>query len=423
MINELIDFINESPTAFNATKTCVSMLEENGYEKLLNNKIQKGGKYYITRNDSSVIAFNVGKSLKDPSLQIVASHGDMPALKLKPNPIHKTKNGVGLNIETYGGIMLRPWFDRPLSLAGRVVINDKDKIVSKNFIGDEAFCIIPNMAIHLNREIDNKPLNIPNDITPIVTLNEDFDFNDYLSKKLKIKKENILSFDLYLYPLQKAYTWSNNELISSNHLDNLESVFVSLIGFVNNFNDENINVFAMFDNEEVGSLSMMGADSDFLKMVLEKISTDLKIDYYSLLRQGMMVSFDAAQAYHPNHPELYDVENAPFINKGLAVKFNANQSYTSSSLSYAIFSKLLKDHNIPYQTYSNKTGLRGGSTLGKISSRHVSILSIDIGLPILSMHSSVETGGTKDIETSIDALSIFYKSHLKIDNENNYTIK
>ena len=423
MINDLISFLNDSPTAFGCTKSVKETLEENGYEQLNSKKVKKGGKYYIVRNDTSIIALNIGKKLDDPSLHLCASHTDHPTFKLKPNAIHKTKNGIALNIEPYGGQLLRTWMDRPLSVAGRVVVNEDDKIVSKILVDKEPFCIIPNLAIHLNRDSDNKALNIPADITPIITLSEDFDFNQYLADKVGVKKEDILSHDLFLYPIETAYTWGkDDEFITSGYLDNMSSVYCSLLGFIDNFNDNNINVFVAFDNEEIGSLTYQGADSDFLESVLHKVCDDLKISYYSLLNQGMLLSFDVAQAFHPNHPEVFDAENSCYINKGLAVKFNANQAYTSDSISYALFSKFMNRAEVPFQTYNNKTGVRGGGTLGKLVNAHISLVSIDIGTPIWSMHSAVETGGSEDIRTSVNALSAFYSAHLSVDENNNYSI-
>lgn len=423
MINDFIEFINESPTAYGATKSSVEMLKENGYTEYKNCKAEKGGKYYITRNDTSVIAFNVGNKLEDPSLHLVASHTDVPCFKLKPNPVHKMKGACGLNIEPYGGLLMRTWFDKPLSVAGRVIVNEGGKIASKMFMDEKPFCIIPSMAPHIHREQEAKPLSLPADITPVISLNDEYDFNKYLADNLGVNKEDVLSFDLYLYPLEKAYVWGkDNEFITGNHLDNLESVYTSLVGLIDNFNDNNINMLVAFDNEEVGSMTTQGADSDFLETVLRRVCNDLGVDYYRLTEQAMMISYDSAQALHPNHPEMFDGDNAPYLNKGVAVKFNAAQSYTSNSLSYAIFAKLLKDNDIPFQTYSNKTGIRGGGTLGGISNAHVSLLSVDIGLPVWAMHSSVETGGTKDIETSIDAISRFYEAHLSIDEDNNYSI-
>lgn len=413
MSKELIKFLNDSPTAFGAVNSISNILNKKGYKELGKEKIKKGGKYFITRNDSSIIAFNVGKKLENPSLQICASHTDCPSFKLKPNPIIKSEYGARLNVEVYGGILTRPWFDRPLSLAGRVMVNTKEGIKSINYIDEEPFCIIPSMAPHLNREGEDKKANVATDLVPVVSLDKDFDFNDYIAKKIKTKKNDIFGFDLYLYPLDKGYTWGkNNEFITSGHIDNLECAYTSLMGFVDNFNDENINIYASFDNEEVGSLTRQGADSDFIEIVIQRICDDLKLDYTDLLNNGILLSCDNAHGIHPNHTELYDRDNAPVLNKGVVIKYNAAQSYTTDSLSAALFMKLLKDNKLDYQVYANKTGIRGGGTLGNINSRHVSIMSVDIGLAQWAMHSPIETCGSKDVDTMIKACKCFYKAHL-----------
>lgn len=423
MVNDLIRFIDNSPTAFLAVKNIENLLVENGYERLGKNKIEKGKKYYLTRNDSSVIAFNVGKRLSDPSLHISASHSDCPSMKLKPNPIIITDNGVKLNVEEYGGMLYRPWFDRPLSIAGRVIVKEKDRIKTRLFLDEKPFCIIPSMAPHLDRNIEDKKPDLLIDLAPVITLNKSFDFNDYLARKLRVKKQDISSFDLYLYPLEKGYLWGDkDEFFTCGHIDNLESAYTSLLGFINTFNDNNINVYVCFDNEEVGSLTRQGADSDFLSLTIQRICKDLDIDYMSLLNQGMMLSIDNAHGLHPNHQELYDVNNAPRLNEGIVIKYNAAQSYTSDGLSSSLLKKILDDHKIKYQYFTNKTGKRGGGTLGNKSSSQVSILSVDIGLAQWAMHSPIETAGSKDVKRMIDTCKYFYKSHLKINSDSSYSI-
>ena len=422
MVNDLIRFIDESPTAFLAVKSIEDILKEKGYKQLDTKKISKNEKYYVKRNDSSIIAFNVGKKLSDPSIHICASHTDCPSMKLKPNPIIISDNGVKLNVEGYGGMLLRAWFDRPLSLAGRVILDKKGKITSSLFMDRQPFCIIPSMAPHLDHSIEDKKPDLLIDMAPVVTLNKKFDFKQYLSKKLNTKKESILGFDLYLYPMQKGYVWSDNEFFTCGHIDNLECAYTSLKGFVDNFNDNNINVYACFDNEEVGSLSRQGADSDFLKLTIERICDDLNLDYESLIKQGMMLSCDNAHGLHPNHPELYDLNNAPRLNEGIVIKYNASQSYTTDSLSFALLKKILDAKKIKYQYFSNKTGKRGGSTLGNLSNRHVSIMSVDIGLSQWAMHSPIETAGVKDVNYMINACKAFYKAHIKVNEDASYTI-
>ncbi|MBR5755388.1 MAG: M18 family aminopeptidase, partial [Erysipelotrichaceae bacterium] len=390
--------------------------------KLGKKKIVKGKKYYLTRNGSSILAFNVGKKLNEPSLHITASHTDCPGMKLKPNPLIVTDHGVKLNVELYGGVLLRPWFDRPLSLAGRVMLNRNGSIKAKEFIDREPFCIIPSMAPHLDRQIEEKKPDMLTDMAPIVSLDKKFDLNGYLAKKLKMRKGDICGFDLYLYPLEKGYVWADGELFTCGHIDNLECAYTTLQGFINTFNDDNINLYVSFDNEEVGSLTRQGADSDLLETAIARICRDLGLDKDELLERAFMLSCDNAHAVHPNHPELYDVNNAPFINKGIVIKYNASQSYVTDSLSAALLKKILDDSKVPYQVFANKTGTRGGSTLGNISNAHVSILSADIGLAQWAMHSPVETAGVKDAGYMIEAVKGFYKAHLKVNDDESYSI-
>lgn len=420
MVNEMIRFIDESPTAFAAVSNIKKILLANGYKEVFEKdeyKLKKNGKYFVTRNDTSILAFNIGKKLDNVSLHGCASHTDCPSFKLKPNPVIKTPSGIKLNVEKYGGALVRPWFDRPLGLAGRVIVNKKNCVEAVEYIGKEPFCIMPSVAPHLNHEVEDKRIEPAQDLVPIVTLEKDFDFNKYIAKKIKAKASDILGFDLYLYPLDKGYVWGNNEFITSNHIDNLECAYTSLMGFVNNFNENNINLYACFDNEEVGSLTRQGASSDFLQVNLKRISEALKIDYSQLTSKGMMLSCDNAHGLHPNHPELYDKDNAPVLNGGVVIKYNANQSYTTDSISGSLLKKLMIENKIPYQVFANKTGIRGGSTLGNLSNNNVSLITVDIGLAQWAMHSPVETCGYKDVEAMVKTCECFYKAHLEINNK------
>lgn len=421
MIEKMIDFIENSPTAFGAIYNIEKILKENGYKKLNNSKINKGEKYYLTRNDSSIIAINVGKELYDASMQICASHSDCPGFKLKPEAVIKDKYGTRLNIETYGGLLKRPWFDRPLILAGRVMVAENDKLTKRIFIDDKPICIIPSMAPHLSRDIEEKPINVSKELFPIVSVNDDFDLNEYLAEKLSVKKEDIYGFDLYLAPYHSSLRWGrNDEFFTCGHIDNLECAYTTLMGFINGSNDKNINIYACFDNEEVGSRTRQGADSDFLYNAVNRLCKDLELDYNSLLEQSMMLSCDNAHAIHPNYTDLYDSLNAPVINNGVVIKYNASQSYTTDSLSGGLFKKLLDDNKIKWQNFANKTGTRGGGTLGNISTSHLSIMSADIGLGQWAMHSPVETAGVKDAEYMIKACEAFYNAHLNKDEDDAY---
>jgi len=423
MVKDLVKFLDESPTAFCAVSSIKKRLEEKGYQRLGNEKIEKGKKYYLVRNDSSIIAFNVGKQLNDPSLHITASHTDSPLFKLKPQPLIKENGSIRFNIETYGGMLLRPWFDRPLKLAGRVIINKDDKLCNVIFDGKEPLCMIPSMAPHLNRTREEGKIEVGKEMYPIITLGEDFDLNEYLSSKLDCDKDEILGFDLYVVPCEKGYVWGRNEeFFTSNHIDNLECAYTTLMGFINNFHDDNINIYCSFDNEEVGSRTRQGADSDLLQGILSLLCKDLDLDEQRLVEKGMMLSCDNAHALHPNYVDLYDLNNAPIMNEGVVIKYNASQSYTTDSLSSALLKTILKRNEIPWQVFANKTGTRGGGTLGNISTSHVSIMSADIGLGQWAMHSPIETAGSKDVNYMVDLIKTFYQSHIDIDEQGNYSI-
>lgn len=425
MINDLKKYLDDSRSAFNAVDNLKQELLKNKYTELKefdDYKVKKGGKYFVVRNNSSIIAFNIGGKLNKPSLHLSASHTDCPSFKLKPNSIVKGKDYVRLNTEPYGGLLVKTWFDKPLGLAGRVIVKDKKGLREVIFDSKETFCLIPSVAPHLTRDNGEPKLNPAIDCLPLVGLNSDFVMEKYLANKLGVKEENVSSYDLFLYPCMKAETWSNDELLSSHHLDNLESTYLSFKAFLNNFNDENINVFASFDNEEVGSLTRQGAYSDFLLNNLKRICDCLKVDYYKLTSKGFMLSIDNAHAIHPNHPELTDNENGSLLNGGVVIKTNARQSYVSDSLSIALFKEICDRACSKYQFYANRSDIKGGSTLGNLSNSNVSLLSIDIGLASLAMHSSYETVGAKDVEDMYKAVEEFYKSHLEIDLKGNYNI-
>lgn len=338
MVKDLVEFLENSPTAFGAVCNIEKKLKENGYKRLNEEKIVKGGKYYVTRNDSSIIAINVGKRLAKASLHISASHTDCPGFKLKPDALIKDENGIRFNVETYGGLLKRPWFDRPLILAGRVMVNEKGGISGRFFKGSKPVCIIPSMAPHLNREGENKPIDVSKEMFPIITVGNDFDLNEYLAGGLKVAKEDILGYDLFLSPFEQSFIWGkDDEFFTSNHIDDLECAYTSLMGFLKGNNEDNINIYVSFDNEEVGSRTRQGADSDLLQGILSRLCKDLDLDYQILVQRAFMLSCDNAHALHPNYVELYDHHNAPVINKGIVIKYNASQSYTTDSLSGSLF--------------------------------------------------------------------------------------
>ncbi len=422
-INELLKFMDNSPTSFQAIENIVNELKADGYLEYNESnplKFEKGQKYFTTRNQTSIIAFNIGKKLENPSFNLVASHSDAPAYKVKPNAIIKSNGYIKLNTEGYGGMIKQAWLDRPLSLAGRVLIRENDTIVSKLIDVKEKVLMIPSVAIHLNRDSADKPLNQQIDLLPIIAQAEEFDFNEYLAKKLEVKTEDVISFDLYVYPVLEAYTF--DKFFASYHIDNLECAFTTLQGFKSTFNENSVNVYACFDNEEIGSRTRQGACSRFLFDMLDKVSKDLNFDLNTALASSLMVSADNAHAVHPNHPEKSDETNRVKMNEGIVIKYNANQSYTTDALSAALFIDCIKETEVKYQYYTNRSDMAGGGTLGYVSTAQVSIMSVDIGLAQLAMHSTLEMAGINDVEAMVKASNAFYKSHIAKVNEATFKI-
>ena len=424
ILRDLMNFLDSSVTMFHAINECEKVLQRSGFIYLPENgkwNINKG-KYYTKRNSSSLIAFDIAEG--DYHFQISAAHSDSPTFKLKDRPVIEANGYLKLNVEGYGGMINATWLDKPLTLAGRVMVNTDKGIETRLLHIDRDLLIIPNVPIHFNREI-NKGFAFNNqvDMLPILSagnLKED-DFDNMIAKELGIEPEAILAKDLYLVNRQKAAIIGfDNELISSGRLDDLECVYTSLRGFVEAENKNHINVFAVFDNEEVGSVTKQGAMSTFLASTLDRVNTALgksKEEYYRAIAKSMLISCDNAHAVHPNHPELFDVKNRPVLNQGIAIKESANQKYTTDAFSRAILKKILEKKNIPYQTFANRSDIAGGSTLGNLSNTVVSMNAVDIGLPQLAMHSAYETAGAKDVGYAFETLKAFFEANIDIKDD------
>ena len=424
ILKDLMDFLDSSVTMFHAINECEKVLQRSGFTYLPENEkwnINKG-KYYTKRNSSSLIAFDIAEG--DYRFQISAAHSDSPTFKLKDRPVIEANGYLKLNVEGYGGMINATWLDKPLTLAGRVMVNSDKGIETRLLHIDRDLLIIPNVPIHFNREI-NKGFAFNNqvDMLPIFSagnLKED-DFDNMIAKELGIEPEAILAKDLYLVNRQKAAIIGfDNELISSGRLDDLECVYTSLRGFVEAENKNHINVFAVFDNEEVGSVTKQGAMSTFLASTLDRVNTALgksKEEYYRAIAKSILISCDNAHAVHPNHPELFDVKNRPVLNQGIAIKESANQKYTTDAFSRAILKKILEKKNIPYQTFANRSDIAGGSTLGNLSNTVVSMNAVDIGLPQLAMHSAYETAGAKDVGYAFETLKAFFEANIDIKDD------
>ena len=424
ILRDLMDFLDSSVTMFHAINECEKVLQKSGFTYLPEDEkwnINKG-KYYTKRNSSSLIAFDIAEG--DYHFQISAAHSDSPTFKLKDKPIIEANGYLKLNVEGYGGMINATWLDKPLTLAGRVMVNTDKGIETRLLHINRDLIIIPNVPIHFNREI-NKGFAFNNqvDMLPIFSAGnlKEADFDNMIAKELGIEPEAILAKDLYLVNRQKAAVIGfDNELISSGRLDDLECVYTSLRGFVEAENKNHINVFAVFDNEEVGSVTKQGAMSTFLASTLDRVNTALgksKEEYYRAIAKSILISCDNAHAVHPNHPELFDVKNRPVLNQGIAIKESANQKYTTDAFSRAILKKILEKKNIPYQTFANRSDIAGGSTLGNLSNTVVSMNAVDIGLPQLAMHSAYETAGAKDVGYAFETLKAFFEANIDIKDD------
>lgn len=422
-ISALASFLDKSVSSYHAIAALSEKLQQEGYA-LLSEKdrwnLLPGGKYYMMRNGTALIAFRVPNTAPKGFL-LTASHSDRPGFKVKENP--ELKNAyIRLAVERYGGMLMSTWLDRPLSIAGRVLVETENGVETKLINIDRDLLLIPNVAIHMNRQAnDGYKWNPASDMLPL------FSDKEAVGKFAKLLEEaaggKILGHDLSLYIRQKASVWGcDEEFISSAALDDLACAWCCTQGFLKASESENMPVLCVFDNEEVGSSSLQGADSDLLEVVLERICTALDLNKNQMLAQSFMLSADNAHAIHPNHPEFADPNNAPVVNGGVVLKFNANQRYTTDGVSAAIFRKICGKANVPVQTYCNRADLAGGSTLGNISLTHVSVPSADIGLPQLAMHSSFETAGTKDAIYMEEALTAFYSTTLTCE-DGKYSLK
>ncbi|UPA30654.1 M18 family aminopeptidase [Terrisporobacter glycolicus] len=408
----LIDYIYDSPTAFNAVETSKDLLLKNGFNELKMNekwKLKVGGRYFITKNSSSLTAFVINSDNMQDGFRIIGSHSDSPTFRIKPNAEMTVENSyLKLNTEGYGGAILSTWFDRPLAIAGRVVLKSENVLCPRQEIINinRPVCIIPNIAIHMNRSInDGYKFNKQKDTLPLVGLiNDTLEKDDFLlneiSRELNVDKKEILDFDLYLYEYEKGnIIGPSEEFISSSRLDNLSMAHASLHGLIDSKGKNGINIASIFDNEEVGSSTKQGADSNMLLNLLERICISLGKDreeFFSAIYSSFMISADLAHALHPNLVEKHDPTNKPIMGGGPVIKISANQAYTSDAFSSGVYKNICEKCGVKYQQFVNKSDERGGSTIGPISSTHLDINSVDIGSPILSMHSVRELGSVED---------------------------
>ena len=411
---KLFEYIAASPTAYHACAHTADVLKQNGYTELFEFdkwQIEDGRGYFVRRNGSSIIAFRAEKDAR--GFMIAASHCDSPCFKVKENAELKDSNYVRLSVERYGGMLCSTWLDRPLSIAGRLVVKTESGVESKLFDLDEPCALIPNVAIHMNRQAnDSMSYNAATDMLPLFDLaGNSVSFYDKVAETAGVDKNNIVSSDMYLYNRDRGVEWG--ELMSAPRLDDLQCAFASLTAFLGSKRGNRIPVLAIFDNEEVGSQTKQGAASTFLYDVLLRITRAQggdNDDYQTMIASSFMVSCDNAHAIHPNHPEHADKNHNVAMNKGIVIKYNANQKYTSDGISSAIFKLVCERAEVPYQLYCNRADMAGGGTLGNIANTQVSLNTVDIGLAQLAMHSSFETAGAKDTEYMVKALDVLFAS-------------
>jgi len=400
-MNKVLGFLDASPTPFHATANISAMLSNAGFIKLIESEkwnLEKGKKYYLTRNDSSVIAFTYPEN---SNYTMLGSHTDSPNLKLKPNPITKEHGIVKFGVEPYGGLLLNPWFDRDLSLAGRIsYLDSEDKIQDILINVDKSIAIIPSLAIHLDDKANkDRTVNKQTDISPVLTTNDDFEFDEFLKWQLSkldiLDVKELYAHELSFYDTQKAsYVGLHNDFIASARLDNLLSCYLGMLSICS-IDESKAMLFIASDHEEVGSESTSGAAGSFLENTLKRMYPDYE-EYMKMIRTSIMISADNAHAIHPNYPSKHDSKHAPYINKGSVIKVNANQRYASNSITMSKFMNIASSLNEPYQKFVTRSDMGCGSTIGPITATRLGIETIDVGLPTYAMHSIRELCGADD---------------------------
>ncbi len=425
---KLINFISTSPSKFHAVANIARRLLHDGYTELKESEdwaLEVGGKYFVTRNRSSIIAFKIGSNPK--GFNVMASHSDSPTFKLKPNAeMDALGKYIRINTERYGGMIMSTWLDRPLSVAGRITLMEGQRVKSALVNIDEDLLLIPSVAIHMNRNAnDGMNYNPQSDTVPLMGSEASKGkLMSAIANTAGVKESDIIASDLFLYSRTPASIWGNDgELVSSPKLDDLQCAYATLQGFLVGDNSETVSTYCVFDNEEVGSGTKQGADSDFLRITTDRICDALGLSKGMMLANSFMVSADNAHAVHPNHPEYADPTNKPYMNGGIVIKYNGNERYATDAISAALFKRVCSAIGVPTQTYCNRSDLPGGSTLGNISTAQVSMPTVDIGLAQLAMHSSYETAGSMDTLYLERASAEFYRTAFSQTKDGEYELK
>ena len=427
MIKRLLSFLDASPVNFWAVKNIAEELQKNGFRHVNPQeplgKVEAGDKFFVTKNDSSIYAFQIGrKPLADAGFHMVCAHCDSPTFRIKPNAEMTCEGGiVKLNTEVYGGPIMSTWFDRPLTLAGRVIVKGEDAMHPQTLLLHikRPLLQISNLAIHFNRQVnDGVKLSRQKDVLPILgIINDELEQGNLLmnviTTELNIRQKDILDFDLYLADATPACTFGvHDEFISSGRLDDLSMCWAGVEAMIASAPTDTTQVLALFDNEETGSQTKQGAGSPFLSYMLKRIAlsqSGTEEAYYQAVERAFMVSADNAHAWHPNYGEKYDPTNHPMLGGGPVIKFNAAQKYASDAASAAVFANICEQAGVPCQRFVNHSDVAGGSTLGNILASSIPLQGVDMGNAILAMHSCRETGSVIDHEYTVKAFTEFYK--------------
>lgn len=430
MINRLLSFLDASPVNFLAVKNIADMLEAGGFRRLNPalpiGTVNAGDRFFVTKNDSSIFAFRIGaKPLADVGFHMICAHADSPTFRIKPNAEMLCEGGlVKLNTEVYGGPIMSTWFDRPLTLAGRVIVRSQDVMQPQTMLLHikRPLLQISNLAIHFNRQVnDGVKLSKQKDVLPLLgQINSQLEAGNMLmnviveelNKQRPIQQEDILDFDLYLADTTPACTFgAHNEFISAGRLDDLSMCFAGLEAMLAAHDTDTTQVLAIFDNEETGSQTKQGAGSPFLSYMLKRIAlaqSQTEEAYYQAVERAFMISADNAHAWHPNYAEKYDHTNHPMLGSGPVIKFNAAQKYASDAASAAVFAGLCAKAGVPCQRFVNHSDVAGGSTLGNILASSIPLRGVDMGNAILAMHSCRETGSVRDHEYCVKVFTEFF---------------
>lgn len=431
MIKRLLSFLDASPVNFLAVKNLTEELQQHGYHRIDTTEalgtVKAGDKFFVTKNDSSIYAFQIGrKALAETGFHMICAHCDSPTFRIKPHAEIDCEGGiVKLNTEVYGGPIMSTWFDRPLTLAGRVIVKSKDVMNPTTLLlhVKRPLLQISNLAIHFNRQVnDGVKLSRQKDVLPILgIINDELEKGNLLmniileelNKQQTVAREDILDFDLYLADATPACTFgAHNELISSGRLDDLSMCFAGVEALLASQPTDTTQVLAIFDNEETGSQTKQGAGSPFLSYMLKRIALaqgGTEEAYYQAVERAFMISADNAHAWHPNYSEKYDPTNHPMLGGGPVIKFNAAQKYASDAYSASVFAGLCKKAGVPCQRFVNHSDVAGGSTLGNILASSIPLRGVDMGNAILAMHSCRETGSTADHEFCVKVFTQFYQ--------------